>query len=358
MTPHDDVDPETDRVMDELLDAASDEAESDSEAVWRPAFAAVLARAQQLNPRLAAPQARRAAQPTRSDDDETLAAALAPFVEAAQLEAELDVAAQADRGAPGLPRRGRASPVRWALIAGPLALAAAVVLLFGLLEARDARRADEPPQDNQALDQAERMRPMLEAETRGSEHEPPSTMPRARPASPRPEPAAVIPEQEAPLERIEPVPASAPEEPETEIDVSPAQRRSRRQRALLRLDDQAQRRLDEGDAAGAERAYRALVRKGGSSGLAQLAYGDLFTLAHRRGDAKGQRELWREYLRKFPRGRFADDARAGLCRLADASERATCWERYLDQFPTGAYHRQAGRALSRDQGPTVGEPDQ
>lgn len=172
-------------------------------------------------------------------------------------------------------------------------------------------------------------------------------------------PDYVLPDHQAPLEEL--TPEEEPEleptpEPEPVAEPTPAARRDRKREALRRLDEQAQSRLAAGDVAGAERAYRAIVRSGGHGALAELAYGDLFTLAHGRGDAKAQRELWQEYLRRFPRGRFADDARAGLCRRAAAAERTHCWERYLDDFPTGAYHRQAARALSRDEGPAPGEP--
>jgi len=44
----------------------------------------------------------------------------------------------------------------------------------------------------------------------------------------------------------------------------------------------------------------------------------------------------------FPEGRFADDARAGLCRR-DASDRPACWRAYLEAFPEGSYRAQAER---------------
>lgn len=376
MTPHDEIEPETDRALDELLDAASEEAESDVSP--RPSFAAVLGRARRLDPSLAAPQPPRHARPTRASDDASVTAALAPFVEAARAEAEHDVAAQQHLLAPGLPRSGGSRLVRWVVVGGALAAAAAIVLLLGLLDVQDALRAEQQRQDNQALDQAERERRLLEAETGGDDSEPLARASRRRtglvPQPKPPEPAFVVPDEEVPLETLtrpeelvepeteltpEPAPEPAPEtvEPTPTRPTTEAARRDRRRQALRRLDERAQQRLSAGDSAGAERAYRALVRTGGRTGLAELAYGDLFTLAHGRGDTRAQRDLWREYLRKFPRGRFADDARAGLCRSAVTGERTRCWEQYLDDFPTGAYHRQAARALSRDQGPASGDPD-
>ena len=82
------------------------------------------------------------------------------------------------------------------------------------------------------------------------------------------------------------------------------------------------------------------LRRGG---LVELAFGDRFTIAHRRGNAKQQVSLWKSYLRRFPTGRLADDARAGLCRHAPPPRRAGCWREYLRDFPGGAYSEQARR---------------
>ena len=102
------------------------------------------------------------------------------------------------------------------------------------------------------------------------------------------------------------------------------------------------------DTAGAEKAYRALVNKGGRSALAELAYGDLFTLARQRGDRQGEQALWSEYLERFPQGRFVEDARAGLCRRSAKDARPSCWQRYLDDYPEGVHAAVAAAA--------VGEP--
>ncbi|MCA9709414.1 MAG: hypothetical protein KDK70_26470, partial [Myxococcales bacterium] len=126
MTPYD-IEPEADRAIDELLDAAGEEAESDPSP--RPPFGAVLDRARRLDPSLAAPS------PSPTDsmrgrlDDAALADALAPFVTAARDEAELDMTVQRHAGSPGLPRVRR-SLVRWIVVGGTLAAAAAVVLML------------------------------------------------------------------------------------------------------------------------------------------------------------------------------------------------------------------------------------
>ncbi|MEM7152639.1 MAG: hypothetical protein AAF799_07345 [Myxococcota bacterium] len=357
MTPHDDFDPQTDRAIDDLLDAASEEAESDEIVV--PPFAAVLNRARRLDPGLQTNQPVRPAPPS-SPDEAALVAAIAPFVEAARAEAEVDVYAQTQQPPPGLPRPG-SRIARWAVVGGALAAAAAILLLVGLIDVRNALRSEAQRDDNQAIDQANSDRRVLEADTEGTPDKPQLVRaPRARraPVTPAPLPPeeAIVPEEPVPLEEVAPPEPEPTPEPTKTRRKRATERKDRRVEALQRMDAEAQDRLHAGDIAGAEKAFRAIVRKGGRSSLAQLAYGDLFTLAHRRGDTAGQGTLWREYLRKFPRGRFADDARAGLCRQSTKSKRSGCWERYLDDFPTGAYHRQAERALSRGPGAASGEP--
>ena len=79
-----------------------------------------------------------------------------------------------------------------------------------------------------------------------------------------------------------------------------------------------------------------------ASRAAEAAYGDLFALERRLGgDAV---TLWRAYLRQFPRGRYADDARAGVCRREPAADRGQCWTEYLAAHPDGAHRREAEQA--------------
>ena len=121
-------------------------------------------------------------------------------------------------------------------------------------------------------------------------------------------------------------------------------------KALAQLDARAQRALAAGDLAAADAALAELIRRGGRTALAEAAFGDRFAIAHRLSGAAAQRKLWRAYLKRFKSGRFADDARAGLCRRA-LGERDACWQRYLDDFPSGAYRAQAERALATDAQP-------
>lgn len=96
-----------------------------------------------------------------------------------------------------------------------------------------------------------------------------------------------------------------------------------------------------GDLQEAERALEQIARRGGRSRQAELAYGDLFTIAHQRRNAARKLALYDRYLERFPRGRYADDARAGRCRLTDPSRRASCWTRYLADWPHGSHRDEA-----------------
>ena len=113
---------------------------------------------------------------------------------------------------------------------------------------------------------------------------------------------------------------------------------------LAALDADAHAAWKSGDFAQAEAKFEALIELAGATRLADLAYGDLFTLARRRGDATREVALWKRYLARFADGRFADDARAGLCRR-DAATPQACWSAYLIDFPKGSYRAQAQRAI-------------
>ena len=115
---------------------------------------------------------------------------------------------------------------------------------------------------------------------------------------------------------------------------------------LAALDAEAHAAWKAGDLARARANFETIVAIGGRHRLADLAYGDLFTLARTAGDERREAQLWKAYLRRFPRGRFADDARAGLCRRASSTEQARCWARYLRDMPGGTYRGQAEQALS------------
>jgi hypothetical protein len=142
-----------------------------------------------------------------------------------------------------------------------------------------------------------------------------------------------------------PQPEAQPEtQPETQPHADTAKTRSLDERVAA-LDDEAQRQWAAGELEAAEEAFRAIIKLAGRNRHADLAYGDLFTLTHQRKDDQAELELWREYLRRFPKGRFADDARAGLCRRGPEAERTSCWQAYLRDFPDGVHRRSAERAL-------------
>jgi hypothetical protein len=163
---------------------------------------------------------------------------------------------------------------------------------------------------------------------------------------------------EAPMSgtAIEPAPAERPRAPRRDVEPPasatppvvevtlegakpPSPTRARPDADRLReLSDDARRLWREGDRRGAEAKFLQVTTSGGRSALAELAGGDLFALARQLGDDARLAKRWRAYLGKFPRGRYADDARAGLCRQ---SKRAQCWADYLRDFPDGSYRAEA-----------------
>jgi hypothetical protein len=150
-----------------------------------------------------------------------------------------------------------------------------------------------------------------------------------------------------------PIPEAPAVEVEDEIAVEPEpatpRRRLERERkpapTLAELAALAKQQWRAGDLHAAEQTLSTIVERGGKSRWADNAFSDLFALAHRRGDARGQQHWWRAYLRRFPSGRFADDAQAGLCR---ASSKPACWAAYLERFPDGSYRGEARRMVKRE----------
>jgi len=119
-------------------------------------------------------------------------------------------------------------------------------------------------------------------------------------------------------------------------------------RDLNALEAEAEALWRAGDRAGAEALLRKIIRLSRARRRADLAYGDLFTITRQLYGREREAAVWREYLARFPRGRYADDARAGLCRRESTSEARACWSRYMLDFPSGTHRDEAGRATDSD----------
>ena len=357
-----------------------------------PDFAAMLARARELAPDVVPAEAvERAASlapviPLGRGDrqaDRDDAAALAPFTAAlrAELEAKIAERRMASIPPPPLPaRRRRLGPA----IGLAFAAAAALVLLLvrparldpgaggaTAVEANadgasarqgEARRVDGAPEgqvpkvrrprapaptDSPAVDAIDAEVPV--PSTSSAEAPAPAGSPAAAPTVPA-DSRAAAPDEPAP---------TVPADSSAARTAGPRPRRPAAARPEARpaaaggpsLEDEAQALWERGELAAAERKYREIVDLAGRSARAELAYGDLFALARQLRGADGQADAWREYLARFPAGRFADDARAGLCARAAEGARATCWRDYLERHPTGAHRTQAEAALAAEGSP-------
>lgn len=212
---------------------------------------------------------------------------------------------------------------------GGVALAAAILLVVGIgqvvrvaalgtSEAPDqALRAHEPSGTTGTVQAQERQAPQPRLRTpppKKVEHE-----------------VVVVPSAEPVVES----------EPSAEPPASRTKRRMTKAQRLKVLADQAQAHWRAGRRDEAQRLFERVVAEGGRSRAAEMAYADLFTLASQAEDPATQRKRWRAYLRRFARGRFADDARAGLCRSAAAAKRQACWADYLQDFPQGSFRAEA-----------------
>ena len=133
-----------------------------------------------------------------------------------------------------------------------------------------------------------------------------------------------------------------PDEPAPPLPTEPVDHGKPRP-SLSELDAQAQRAWAAGRVDEAERLFRTIVRRGGHSRYVELAFGDLFAIARQHRDARERKRLWKAYLKRFPRGRFAQDARAELCRR-DKKDAAKCWADYLRKHPNGSHAAEARAA--------------
>jgi len=340
--------PQHDPALDALLGDVAWAVDDDivrTQAAWD--FAAVVARAHALDPEqvpgdvvreveAAAPivslaQQRRARRVTR--DDPQFDRILADVRASIEHDAAVGRSAAATPVKPIVPATGRR--VMWAV----LALAAMLVIAFGLVQGVQYVQLQRDAPADAALHLGE------PAESESPAATVQDDPPRARSPAPMP-----VPEAEPPLLEVDPSATTATAAPRRDRDKTkrgaapsaPAPSLSDR---LAELDAAAAAALRARDLPKAQAAFEEIVKLGGSSRLADLAYGELFHIAHRQSDAAGELALWKRYLQRFPEGRFADDARAGLCRRASGAEKDACWREYLVDFPRGSYVRQAEQHL-------------
>lgn len=329
-----------------------------------PDFAAMLSRARELDPNAVSAEAVARAEglapvsPLASGDDADDAAALAPFTDALRDRIEAGVTARRDAPIPPAPRPRRRSWLLVTAAAAALVAAAAILILVGPagmlrgssgprgVEANSERTSDAADEVSPVPREEERSAIVMDSRDRVQEPADPATpTPQDTAPAEAQDPALAVVEEAAPSEpraRVKPR-RGAPPPPAGDAPVSAPSGPS--------LEDQAQAMWQRGELAAAEQLYREIIRIAGSSARAELAYGDLFALTRQIRGAEGQAAAWRGYLKAFPDGRFADDARAGLCQRSAPDERAACWAEYLERHPAGAQRRQAEAALSDEAGP-------
>jgi len=294
-----------------------------------PDVAAVVARAVELNDELDPRFAELGAWSEVEPQGEVGAAAevgseLAAFVGAyrERLDDSVD-----SRRAPTAARAG--SGVRtWGMALG---IAAALVLVaVGLQQSRWVAREVGRSSAAQAVAEAQQ-------EVRGGVIEAAATKeassPRAR-ARPRsidtpavePKPWQLETQPESPQGEIDvDGPEAQPEAPKVQPEPANPPRASVDAR-IAQLDAQARAAWKRGDLAQAERRFRKITKIGGRRRATELAFAELFALVRQRGgDARSQ---WREYLKRFPHGRYAADARVGLCRGTTGQARVDCVDKH------------------------------
>ncbi|MFO0633243.1 MAG: hypothetical protein U0168_10360 [Nannocystaceae bacterium] len=256
----------------------------------------------------------------REHDD----AAVAAFAGALRGAIERDLQERGMAEIPAPPRRTRP---RVALGVGLAVLAAGLVAALVALTPRwmeregtgDASSAMQTLQRGEATDAWQASDGVPPAER--------TTPRRSEPSPPEPPPQASSETTSATTTEPEPPGAAKPRPP-----------------SLDELAEQAEVAWRAGDLDGAEQRLRRIIARGGRSQRAELAWGDLFALARQRDGASGPVPHWRAYLRQFPRGRYAEDARAGLCRRAEGeADTRACWSEYLRAHPAGSHAREARR---------------
>ncbi len=344
----------------------------------RPDLAASVARARELDPAAVSAAAvrevadlppvaqlrPRSAAVHQSISDQT---AIAPFVTALRDQLDVDLARHIHRNAitgsspptaapstspanaPVLPLVAPRS--RRSVVALGVALAAAVILAIGLRGAFEARQARQG-----AIPGAAALASLRGAGGSAEYRDPPRVV-REQPVPedtlPVPEDTPPVPEdtreETAPQDTVPAETAAKPPRlrtrkpalPPAEV-IPPTVNDAPAEDPLSALDREAQARWQSGDLRGASEKFAEIVRRAPGTRAAETAYGDLFALEHQLGGEPVA--LWRAYLRQFPRGRYADDARAGVCRREPADTRAQCWTDYLAAHPDGAHRREAEQA--------------
>jgi hypothetical protein len=326
----------------------------------RPDLAAMLARARALAaeppaPTLVLVPREPPATPARAlvahdEPPDERDADLAPFTTALRDELDAKLHARARTGAPPLPAAARIGRTRGVLLGLLAAAAAALLLLAGpRLAGRTADRAHAAlasaaaPADPTS-GTARSVPSPVSSDSRSTPV--PSDIPAAHvpsdspsvpapsdiPAAPAPEPVVADPDSPT-LAPTTPVPSDSHTRPRSRRPAAPL---------ALTLEQEAQALWERGELAAAERKLREVLRLPDAR-RAELAYGDLFALTRQMYGADRQVDVWRAYLGRFPRGRFAEDARAGLCQRAAPDDQPACWRAYLEHHPHGA-HRERARA--------------
>lgn len=225
------------------------------------------------------------------------------------------------------PKQRRAWP--WTAALAVAAVLALALLGRGLLSSVTVDE-DAPQRPSASPDVRESTSPdEHEAAARTPVDEAPAHVPESRPTTTPSQQEAVAPE-------------ATPAVPELDPADEPT-RKAPPRKTLDELEALAHQRWTDGDLAGAESALRRVIARAGRGRRADLAFGDLFAVVRAKSGPDAEAREWSRYLERFPRGRFADDARAGLCRRASGSQRAQCWGDYLKAHPTGAHARQARR---------------
>lgn len=319
-------------------------------------FAAVLARAHALDPSVVSAQAvaeaeqaepvislaqRRSQRATRDDP------AFANLVEDVRAANEHDAALRMGAAAGIAPRRATSGVTAGRVLTLVLALAAVVVVGFGVVRGVQVMTEHAEAPANTAMHQGGPSATELEQAIIDDRVPEKTAIATPRTPAPPTAPEAIAPPSDAIIDPPEATPTVRTTKkvprPAKATPTEPAPREPSLTERLAALDGEAHAAWKSGDFALAEQKFEALIALAGTtSRLADLAYGDLFTLARRRGDSKAEVALWKRYLAKFDRGRFADDARAGLCRKS-ATDKAACWRDYLADFPEGSYRAQAER---------------